>query len=80
MRFLADRPFLAGLLTSLALLGVRLALPADVMTAAQGRALGLMVFGGMFVVLSRFGLDRDDVFWVFLGGVCGLLATLPFVL
>jgi hypothetical protein len=80
VRFLADRPFLAGLVTTLALLAVRMALPADALTSAQSRGVGLMVFGGMFAVLSRFGLDRDDAFWVFLGGVCGLLAAIPFVL
>ena len=80
MTFLASHPFLAGLVTSLALVALRAALPADAIGPTQGRALGLMVFGGMFVVLSRFGLDRDDAFWVFVGGVCGVLVTLPLLL
>ena len=79
MTFLASHPFLAGLVTTLAMVAVRMALPAGAIGPTQGRAIGLMVFGGVFVVLSRFGLDRDDAFWVFLGGVCGVLVTLPFV-
>jgi hypothetical protein len=80
MRYLADHPFLAGFVTALALVLLLRAVPTGTLTLSQTRALGLLTFGALFLGLGRAGLDRDDAFWIMLGGGCGVLITLPFVL
>jgi hypothetical protein len=45
------------------------------MSSRESRALDLVVFGMLSAALGRAGMDREDAFWVFLGGV-----TLPVVL
>lgn len=39
------------------------------MSSSESRALDLVVFGVLFAALGRAGMDREDAFWVFLGGV-----------
>lgn len=75
MRLLVDHPLLTGLGVSSALVAAFHFAPSGALSPTGGRAIGLVVFGGLFALLSWFGLDRDDAFWVFLGGVSGCLIT-----
>jgi hypothetical protein len=72
---LVNHPFLTGLAAAAALGAAVQLLPAGALDPTHARAVGLVVFGGLFAALGYFGLDRDDVFWVFVGGVAGCLLT-----
>lgn len=80
VRRLADHPFLAGLCIVAGFSVLVRLLPADLATPARVRALGLVVFAGTMLLLFGRGLDRDDAFMYFLGGVVGLLVSFALTL
>jgi len=77
---LVDHPFLVGLAVSILLAVAVRMLATGTLAPGSARGIGLVVYGGTLVLLARFGLDREDVFWFFLGGVSGVLLSLPLTL
>jgi hypothetical protein len=80
MARITEHPFLVGLAITLLVIVTFHLLPAGPLGPAGIRGMGLVVLGGSLAVLIWKGLDRGDVFWFFLGGVCGLILSLPIVL
>jgi hypothetical protein len=69
-----DHPFLVGFGVSFLLIGALSFLPIGALPPGRTRALGLIIYSLVLMMLFRRGLDKDDVFWFFLGSLVGTLA------
>ncbi len=72
---LAKYPFIVGFVVSALLAFIFIHLQFGMLSTIQVRGIGMLVHGGVLIILFRQGLDRDDVFWYFLGAVAGFLVS-----
>lgn len=71
---LVDHPFLVGFGVSLLLIVALSFLPIGALPPGRARGIALIVYSLVLMMLFRRGLDKDDVFWFFLGSLVGIVS------